>query len=87
MDSIFGLASITIVVASGVSAEAGLPGIRQDSRSRVHEPFAVKVIQLLETLEPKGNGDGTSYIGESVWNERGWTFQERVLLAANLEFY
>lgn len=45
-----------------------------------------KDIQLLETLDPPGNGDIGSYLGESVWNERGWTFQERLLSRRSLVF-
>ena len=86
MDLIYGLASVTIIATSGITAEAGLPGVKQGSRGRVQEPFAIKGIQLIETLDPNGNGEAGSYIGESVWNERGWTFQERLLSRRALVF-
>ena len=86
MDLIYGSASVTIIASSGISAEAGLPGVKQDSRRRVQEPFVVKGIQLIETLDPNGNGEAGSYVGESVWNERGWTFQERLLSRRALVF-
>ena len=86
MDLIYGLASVTIIATSGISAEAGLPGVKQGSRRIVQEPFTVKGIQLIETLDPNGNGEVGSYVGESVWNERGWTFQERLLSRRALVF-
>ena len=86
MDSIYGLATLTIVATSGVGANAGLPGIRPGTRRRVQTPLMAKNIQLLETLDPPGNGDTTSYLGESLWNERGWTFQERLLSRRSLVF-
>lgn len=86
MDLIYGLASVTIIATSGISAGAGLPGVKQGSRRRVQEPFAVKGTQLIETLDPNGNGEAGSYIGESFWNERGWTFQERLLSRRALVF-
>lgn len=39
MDSIYGLANVTIVATSGVGANAGLPGVRPGTRSRVQTPF------------------------------------------------
>jgi Heterokaryon incompatibility protein (HET) len=86
MDLIYGLAIVTIIATSGISVEAGLPGVRKGSRSRVQESFAAKDVQLIETLDPNGNGDSLSYIGESTWNERGWTFQERLLSRRALVF-
>ena len=86
MDFIFGSASVTIIATSGISAEEGLPGVKRGSRRRLQEPFAVNGIQLIETLDPNGSGDAESYIGESVWNERGWTFQERLLSRRALVF-
>ena len=86
MDSIYGLASVTIVATSGIGANAGLPGVRLGTRSRTQTPFMAKETQLLETLDPPGNGDTGSYLGESLWNERGWTFQERLLSRRSLVF-
>ena len=86
MDFIFGSASVTIIATSGINAEAGLPGVKRGSRRRLQEPFAVNGIQLIETLDTNGNGEAGSYIGESVWNERGWTFQERLLSRRALVF-
>ena len=86
MDFIYGSASVTIIATSGISAEAGLPGVKRGSRTISQEPFAVNGIQLIETLDPNGTGDAESYVGESVWNERGWTFQERLLSRRALVF-
>ena len=86
MDLIYGLASVTMIATSGIGAEAGLPGVKEGSRRRVQEPFTIKGIKLIETLDPNGNGEVRSYLGESVWNERGWTFQERLLSRRALVF-
>lgn len=79
MNDIYGMASVTIIAASGASAEVGLPGVRPGSRSRIQKPFMLNGIRLVETLDPSNNGFLTSYIGETAWNKRSWTFQERLL--------
>ena len=66
MDLTYGSASVTLIATSGISVEAGLPGVKQGSRSRVQEPFTAKGIQLIETLDPDGDGEAGSYVGESV---------------------
>ena len=86
MDMIYGSASVTIIATSGISAEVGLPGVKPGSRRRTQEPFAANGTPLMETLDPNGTGDAESYIGESVWNERGWTFTERLLSRRALVF-
>ena len=86
MDMVYGLASVTIIATAGIDAEAGLPGVKQGSRSRIQAPFTANGVPLMETLDPNGTGDAESYIGESVWNERGWTFAKRLLSRKSLVF-
>lgn len=82
MDSIYGFASVTIVAASGDNADAGLPGIRPNSRTCEQKPFTVKGILLLQTLDPEGSKhkpiEHYHYLEDSVWSTRGWTFQEKM---------
>ncbi|KAG0624160.1 hypothetical protein M758_3G228400 [Ceratodon purpureus] len=86
MDSIFGFASVTIVAASGVNADVGLPGIRPKSRTREQVLFRIKGASLLATLDPEGSEEIISYLGESVWLTRGWTFQEKIFARRALIF-
>lgn len=86
MASIYGLAEITIICSSGLSADAGLPGIQSTPRHQVQVPFTIKGVSLMETLDPVGSGDHASYLGESFWNTRGWTFQERLFSGKALIF-
>jgi hypothetical protein len=91
MDSIFGIASVTIVAASGVDANAGFPGIKLGSRTREQIPFTIKGVSLLRTLDLEGpaawnRGDWPSYLGDTVWYNRGWTFQEKLFSSRALIF-
>jgi hypothetical protein len=74
MASIYGLSTVTIIQASGFSADSGLPGIQRTPRHKFQVPFTNKGVVLLETLDPVGSGDRISYLGDSYRNMRGWTF-------------
>ena len=84
MDSIF--ASVTIVAASGVDVKSGLPGIKPKSRAREQTSFKIKGVSLLATLDQGGSGEMCSYLGESKWYRRGWTFQEKLFSRRALIF-
>ncbi|KAL9043900.1 MAG: hypothetical protein Q9214_002929 [Letrouitia sp. 1 TL-2023] len=81
MDSIFSNAELVVVVAAGSDANAGIPGIQCNQRD---------ISQQIETI------NGTQFItaqpgilqalGQSVWNSRGWTFQEAILSRRALVF-
>lgn len=89
MDSIYGFALVTIVAASGDNANAGLPGIRPNSRTRIQNSFMVKGVSLLQSVDPaasRGDFFSDSYLGKSVWYKRGWTFQERIFSRRALIF-
>jgi len=68
-----------IIQASGFSADSGLPGIRRTRRHKVQVSFTIKGVTLLETPKPVVSGDHIRYLGDSYWNTRGWTFQERLV--------
>jgi hypothetical protein len=73
MDTIYGLASFTIVAAAGSDANAGLPGVRPGSRSIRQIERTVQKLRLTSTHSAKIPVD------LSQWNRRAWTFQERLL--------
>ncbi len=74
MASIYSGALATIIAASGENARSGLPGVNKNSR----------VLENL--LEISGTCLYLTYrrplnitMNESIYNTRGWTFQERLL--------
>lgn len=80
MDIIYQQAELTIICASGVDANHGLPGV--SSRPRSTQP-SIKVgkVQILSTLPlPQVS------IQSSTWASRGWTFQEAFLSRRRLIF-
>jgi hypothetical protein len=89
MDVIFGCAVFTIVAASGDDADAGLPGVRL-ARSRKQMPFMIKGVSIVRTLDPDQSKERYSsflgYLKGSVWAQRGWTFQEKLLSPRALIF-
>ena len=74
MNVIYGSAVLTIAATSGNNADAGLAGGR--TKLRTFSQLVEKVQGLSLTNRPL-TFDKT--IGESAWNTRAWTFQERVL--------
>ncbi|RYP71488.1 hypothetical protein DL771_004743 [Monosporascus sp. 5C6A] len=89
MDNVYLRAAFTIVAAAGADCNAGLPGLRSE---RAPKPGMVM-----------GQVDGVQMVGihqscgklleSSVWNTRGWTFQEHVcsrkafIFSDNLAFF
>ena len=76
MDRIYSSSILTIVAAAGSNANAGLPGLQESSRI----PFQLteKVgSYILRTALPSNHRIGI--IDSAPWNQRGWTYQERLL--------
>lgn len=76
MGLIYSLAAFTIVAASGSDANAGLPGVRADTRDIKQNVVRVGEKILLEVV------DGYGYYGglkKSSWSTRAWTMQEKIL--------
>jgi len=79
MNIIYGGAELTIIAASGEDASAGLPGIRETPR---------------QTRRLVRSGDYTFWMSRdismsfrsSIWNTRGWTYQEGLLSYRRLVF-
>ncbi|KAI9642534.1 hypothetical protein NHQ30_009339 [Ciborinia camelliae] len=73
MASIYANATVTIVAAQGADADFGLRGLRSSQARSLTQ----KIVRLGEFEVLKLHFDGTS--GEhTVWNSRGWTFQEHL---------
>ncbi|KAF9891588.1 hypothetical protein FE257_003599 [Aspergillus nanangensis] len=93
MDSIYTLASIVIVAASCVDANSRLPGVQPGSRLREEQPFRIRDATLIRSLDPvvgvnidMRTGRSARYLGDTVWDTRAWTLQERFLAARSLVF-
>ncbi|KAI1332982.1 heterokaryon incompatibility protein-domain-containing protein [Xylariaceae sp. FL0255] len=97
MAKIYRLAMLTII-ALGDHANAGLPGLRPETRSFQQEctevvpPAGTRPgLSLLTTCrEPSQRSGYWAYgaheIDVSTWNSRGWTLQERAVSRRNLIF-
>ncbi|KAF6834525.1 hypothetical protein CMUS01_06111 [Colletotrichum musicola] len=73
MDLIYGNAALTICAADG-DATVGLRAIRPQSRNtKQYKRSVAPGLELMVTRPPE------IYIRASEWNERAWTFQERLL--------
>jgi hypothetical protein len=69
MDSIYRSASFTIVNTNGGHADAGLPGVREDTRSWYQH------IQRVGKMNLANRPEMPTY-ASSPWGERAWTLQE-----------
>ena len=76
MDRIYSSSILTIVAAAGSNANTGLPGLQENSRI----PFQLTKrvgSYILRTALPSDPRIGI--IDSAPWNQRGWTYQERLL--------
>jgi len=72
MGLIYSCAYATIVAAEGIDANAGLPGVQKYSRG-------VKISEYVEGVEFMAAQRHVIFsMEESLWNTRGWTFQEKL---------
>ena len=73
-DWVYARAALTVVAGSGKDANAGLPGVREESRTLHQEIEEVKPgLRLMVSHLAE------DYISTSQWDSRAWTFQERML--------
>ena len=81
MDSIYTNAEFIIVAAAGGDANAGLPGIGGTPR---------RISQMIEKLDgiefTTTQASVQQALNRTVWNRRGWTFQEAILSRRALVF-
>ncbi|KAH8892584.1 HET-domain-containing protein [Thozetella sp. PMI_491] len=82
MHAIYANATLTIIAADGVDADAGLKGIRELSSPLPRDNPCIFVWPDGTTL----NWPGSSGLASSLWNERGWTFQEYLFSQKRLIF-
>ncbi|KAI1279621.1 HET-domain-containing protein [Xylaria sp. FL0933] len=98
MSQIYGFAFLTIMAASSLSVEGGLPGLRPGSRAFKQQEVIVippakkgaetdvnPGLSLMTTLHPLLNPN-EHYLDRTPWNSRGWTMQERVMSRRALVF-
>ncbi len=74
MDIVYGCASLTIVAAASSDSDAGLPGLRPNSRKILDIDQEIEGIPVITALPSFADS-----IVDSVWESRGWTMQEKVL--------
>jgi hypothetical protein len=93
MDSIYALATVVIISSTCVNANSPLPGVRPGSRSLEPEYFQIRDVTLVQSLDPAlgvkvdlRTGRAAGYLGETVWDTRAWTLQERFLASRCLMF-
>ena len=74
MDPIYSSAILTIAATSGTAADTGLPGMSTGPRDFQRHIEKVQGIYLANC--PKSFGVA---VGESIWNSRAWTLQEKLV--------
>lgn len=76
MHTIYGNAHFTICAADGSDSQAGLVALQAQAQGNRTEQVIVQVVPglHLQAVRPP-----EVVIQDSVWNTRGWTFQERIL--------
>ena len=87
MDLIYSRAELTLVAAFGSNAEAGLPGVQPGTRDV--DAFEAKAsFRVMEehTELIVARSRPTTIIDASKWNNRGWTYQERLFSCRMLIF-
>ena len=80
MDSVYQNAEVTIIAAAGDDPAYGLPGM--GSAMRIPQQLIQVSTGILRSTLP----DGKFAIEESLWNTRGWTYQEAILSRRRLVF-
>ncbi|KAK4947988.1 hypothetical protein LTR10_013041 [Elasticomyces elasticus] len=73
-DWVYARAALTVVAGSGKDANAGLPGVRKESRT-----FHQDIEEVTPGLRLMVSHLAEDYISTSQWDSRAWTFQERML--------
>lgn len=73
MDLIYAAATMTIVAAAGDNANSGLPGISEWPRTIQRQTITIEDVEISNILPRLADT-----AERSVWNTRGWTYQERM---------
>ena len=90
MDQVYGNAHLTICAADGEGAGAGLqilnPERSQADKNSKEQSLSQNITQYNRDIRLMSTQPAENYIRKSVWNTRGWAFQERLLSPRNLIF-
>ncbi|OTB04631.1 hypothetical protein M426DRAFT_320746 [Hypoxylon sp. CI-4A] len=86
MDKIYHSAAFTVVAALNTRNGTGLPGYRNRSRHPRSSLWTQPHAGDVEAQGFKVAGNISNVIDTSLWNKRGWTFQERLLSNRRLFF-
>lgn len=73
MDMIYASATVTLVAAAGDHADTGLPGVSVWAREATRQTITIQDMEVSNALPRLKD-----MIEVSVWNTRGWTYQERM---------
>jgi hypothetical protein len=82
MHVVYRQAYVTIIAASGSDSDSGLCGVRNSPAARTPQEVTSIGSMQLSTLHIKPHGE----LRKSVWNSRGWTFQEEICSSRRLVF-
>ncbi|KAH9234676.1 hypothetical protein K456DRAFT_52872 [Colletotrichum gloeosporioides 23] len=77
MDQIYECAVLTIIAAAGTDDNYGLPGV---GKERIVQTWRKGPLSFAQLKYPEDEIEG------SIWNTRGWTFQESILSHQRLMF-
>ncbi|KAF8971554.1 heterokaryon incompatibility protein-domain-containing protein [Flammula alnicola] len=81
MDLVYGRAYLTIIAATGIDSNAGLPGLHPNTRG-VNQPIE----EVLPGLRLAFKQKSVDYSEKSVYYTRAWTFQEQTFMNRSLTF-
>lgn len=80
MNLVYHNSALTIIAAAGGRSDAGLPGVSEIKRTSQRSVVVGRHRLTYPLL------DIASEVNESVWNSRGWTYQEGLLARRRLVF-
>ncbi|KAL7931997.1 heterokaryon incompatibility protein domain-containing protein [Trichoderma chlorosporum] len=94
MDSIYGLAALTIVARGGRSSDSGLPGISvprnwlsgENITCTMNGTLQIGCWDVLDWKYEKYEEENGVLADKACYMWRGWTFQEQILSTRTLEF-
>lgn len=73
MANIYSSSAVTVIACSGDGVESGIPGVR---RKRQWKTRSINIQALTISYQSLHLDD---IVRESIWNTRGWTYQEAAL--------
>lgn len=77
MNKIYAGSQLTVIAAAGQDAQYGLPGMSRDRQEQVR--VEIDGVSLLQVFPHQA-----TVVNQSVWAQRGWTFQECYLAKRRL---